>query len=173
MDAFEKILPKLINISLFSDFKLGNQDDERILRKVYDNLSVEKFGKGEVIIKEGSFGDKFYILYSGQVQVLRKTPAGDVIALADLNAEQNVFFGETALISQEDTRSATVKALTDSTAIVLSSKKFIELCNKEPLLGYRVVLRIARGMSRTIRETNSDKAALYEALFTEIEEGGY
>jgi len=173
MDVFEKVLPKLIKIPIFSDFTLGNAEDERILKLVYDNLSLESFSKGETIIKEGSFGDKFYILYKGKVQVLRNTPAGDVIALADLSSEDDVFFGETALICQDEARSASVKALSDGCLIVLSSKKFIALCDKEPLLGYRVVLRIARGMSKTIRETNNDKAALYEALFTEIEEGGY
>ena len=173
MESFEKVLPKLVNIPIFSDFKIGNSDDERILKAVYENLSFETFFKGEEIIKEGAFGDKFYILYSGRVQVLRKTPAGDTIALANLKADQNVFFGETALICQDEPRSATVKASSDGCVIALSSKKFIALCEKEPLLGYRVVLRIARGMSKTIRETNSDKAALYEALFTEIEEGGY
>lgn len=172
MDDFEKVLPKLIKIQLFSDFSAENENDRRILNLVYENLSLKNFKKGEVIIKEGDYGDSFYILYSGKVQVFRDTPAGDQIALANLSAEQNIFFGETALIS-DDTRSATVKAVSDCTVIVLSSKKFLALCDKEPLLGYRVLLQLAGRMAKTIRDTNSDKAALYEALFSEIEEGGY
>lgn len=172
MDEFEKVLPKLVKIQLFSDFKLDNENDCRILKLVYENLTLKNFSKGDIIIKEGAYGDSFYILYSGSVQVLRNTPAGDKIALANLNADQNIFFGETALISK-DTRSATVKASTDCTVVVLSSKKFIELCDKEPLLGYRVIIQLARRMAKTIRDTNTDKATLYEALFNEIEEGGY
>lgn len=172
MDEFEKVLPKLVKIQLFSDFNLDNENDCRILKMVYENLTLRNFKKGDIIIKEGDYGDSFYILYSGSVQVLRNTPAGDKIALANLTAEQNIFFGETALISK-DTRSATVKASSDCTAVVLSSKKFIDLCDKEPLLGYRVIIQLARRMAKTIRDTNSDKATLYEALFNEIEEGGY
>ncbi|MCQ2586555.1 MAG: cyclic nucleotide-binding domain-containing protein [Treponema sp.] len=172
MDEFEKVLPKLVKIQLFSDFNLENENDCRILKMVYENLTLKNFKKGDIIIKEGDYGDSFYILYSGSVQVLRNTPAGDKIALANLTAEQNIFFGETALISK-DTRSATVKASSDCTAVVLSSKKFIDLCDKEPLLGYRVIIQLARRMAKTIRDTNSDKATLYEALFNEIEEGGY
>lgn len=172
MDEFEKVLPKLIKIPLFSGFSESNENDRRILKLVYENISLKNFKKGDVIIKEGDYGDSFYILYSGNVQVFRDTPAGDKIALANLNSEQNIFFGETALISK-DTRSATVIAASDCSTIVLSSKKFLALCDKEPLLGYRVIIQLARRMAKTIRDTNSDKATLYEALFSEIEEGGY
>lgn len=170
MDKFETVLPKLINIELFSDFKIDDEKDCEILRQVYENMELKEFKKGDVIIKEGDYGDSFYILYTGSVQVLRDTPAGDQIALANLTSDNNIFFGETALIS-DDPRSATVKATSDSKIITLSSKKFLEVCDKEPMLGYRVILHLARRMSQTIRNTNSDKAALYEALFNEIEEG--
>ena len=170
MDKFETVLPKILKIELFSDFKASNEDDLRILRMVYDNMSLHHVKKGELIIKEGDLGDLFYILYSGSVQVFRNTPAGDQLALANLTSEMNIFFGETALIS-DDTRSATVVATSDTTLITLSSKKFLSVCDKEPLLGYRVILHLARRMSQTIRKTNSDKATLYEALFNEIENG--
>ena len=170
MDNFETILPKLIKIELFSDFSAEDENDRRILKLVYENLTIKNFKKGDVIIREGDYGDLFYILYSGEVQVQRNTPAGDVIALANLNSEQNIFFGETALIS-DDTRSATVRATKDCSCIILSSKKFLAICDKEPLLGYRVLLHLAKRMSQTIRNTNSDKATLYEALFSEIESG--
>jgi len=170
MDNFETVLPKIMNIELFSDFNIDDEKDCEILRQVYANMILKDYKKGEVIIKEGDYGDSFYILYKGSVQVLRNTPAGDQIALANLTSDMNIFFGETALIS-DDPRSATVMASSDCTTITLSSKKFLEVCDKEPLLGYRVILHLARRMSQTIRNTNSDKAALYEALFNEIEEG--
>lgn len=168
MDGFEEVFPKLLKIELFSDFQIDNENDKRIMKIVYENMSLKKFKKGDVIIKEGEHGDLFFILYKGQVQVQRQTPAGDTIALANLSDEQNIFFGETALISN-DTRSATVKATKDCSCIILSSKKFLEICDKEPLLGYRVLLHLAKRMSQTVRNTNNDKATLYEALFSEIE----
>lgn len=170
MDNFETVLPKLLKVELFSDFNADDENDVRILKIVYENLSVKNYKAGDVIIKEGDTGDLFYILYKGSVQVVRDTPAGDQIALANLTSDMNIFFGETALISK-DTRSATVKASTDCTTVELSSKKFISICNEEPLLGYRVLLHLAQRMSQTIRNTNQDKAALYQALFDEIENG--
>ena len=170
MDKFEEVLPKLVNIQLFSDFKIDDENDCRVLRSVYDSMTIENYQKGDVIIEEGKIGDDFYILYSGKVHISRKTPAGDHIALADLTSDMNIFFGETALIS-DDPRTATVRALTDCRCIALSSTKFLAVCDREPLLGYRVLLKLAQRMAKTIRDTNSDKATLYEALFNEIEQG--
>ena len=170
MDKFEEVLPTLIKIQLFSDFNIDDENDCRILRAVYDSMVIENYQKGDVIIEEGKIGDDFYILYKGEVHISRKTPAGDKIALADLSSDMNIFFGETALIS-DDPRTATVQALTDCRCIALSSTKFLAVCDKEPLLGYRVLLKLAQRMAKTIRDTNSDKATLYEALFNEIESG--
>ena len=170
MDKFEEVLPTLVKIQLFSDFNIDDENDCRILRAVYDSMVIENYQKGDVIIEEGKIGDDFYILYKGEVHISRKTPAGDKIALADLSSDMNIFFGETALIS-DDPRTATVQALTDCRCIALSSTKFLAVCDKEPLLGYRVLLKLAQRMAKTIRDTNSDKATLYEALFNEIESG--
>lgn len=171
MDSFEVVLPKLLNIPLFSDFSKKSEDDLRIMKMVYDNITIKKYKKGDLIIKEGEIGELCFILYSGTVHIYRKTPAGDTFALANLSSEQNFFFGETALIG-DGPRSATVQALTDCTTIALSGKKFLAMCKKEPVLGFKVVLYIAKSMAETITKANSDKATLYEALFNEIE-GNY
>ena len=84
MDKFEEVLPKLVQIQLFSDFCIDDENDCRILRAVYESMVIESYQKGDVIIEEGKLGDDFYILYSGKVHISRKTPAGDKIALADL-----------------------------------------------------------------------------------------
>ena len=170
MDSFEQVLPKLVKIQLFADFNPESQEDQRILKAVYYNLSIQKFKAGEKIIKEGETGDSFFILYSGQVLITRDTPAGDVIALATLTSEQNIFFGETSIISN-DTRSATVTAKTECTTLTISGKKFLEICDKEPVLGYRVLAVLAKRLANTVREMNKDKAILYEALCNEIEIG--
>jgi len=168
MDDFEQVLPKLTKLELFSDFDMNREEDKRILKALYATLSIKKFKKNDVIIKEGDRGDSFYILYTGSVQVQQRTLADDTIALANLNAEQGIFFGEAALISH-DVRSASVIAMTDCSTIVLSGQKFLELCDKEPVLGYRVTYRIAQRLAATIRKTNRDKTVLYEALLNEVD----
>lgn len=168
MDNFETVLPRLRKISLFTEFSEDTERNNRILKAVYNNIQIKEFSKGDVIIKEGDFGDDFFILYNGSVLIERSTPAGDTLALARLTSDMNVFFGETALISN-DARTATVKAAVPCKTIVLTKKNFEKISDEEPVFGYKVVLEIARRMAATIKTTNSDKATLYEALFNEIE----
>ena len=170
MDSFEQVLPKLVNIQLFSDFNPELETDREILRAVYDNLLVKKYRAGQTLITEGETGDLFFILYSGEVLITRKTSAGDVIALATLSSEQNIFFGEMTLITN-DQRSATVTAKTDCVTLAVSGKKFHELCDRYPVLGYRVLSVLSRRLADTVSEMNKDKAILYEALCNEIEIG--
>ena len=77
---FEDVLPWLVGIELFDTFSIESEDDRRILRVVYDNLSPRSFKAGDVIIREGEVGDDFHILIEGSVQVFRDTPSGDTIA---------------------------------------------------------------------------------------------
>ena len=165
---FEEILPKLTKMEIFSSFDPDIPEDRSILKKVYDRLVPHHFKKGETIIREGDKGDLFYILYKGSVQVCQKTFSNDTIALANLDDSMNIFFGEAALIGQ-DTRSASVIAITDCETIALSGNDFLQLADSEPLFGYRVTLILARRMAATIRKTNKDKSTLYEALLSEVE----
>ena len=52
MDKFEEVLPKLVKIQLFSDFNPEDENDCRILRAVYDSMTIENYQKGDVIIEE-------------------------------------------------------------------------------------------------------------------------
>lgn len=170
MQSFETVLPKLVKLPLFSAFDAEKEEDRRIMKLVYDNLSIEPFKAGEEIITEGEMGDELFILYEGEVLVTRKTPVGDVIALATLNSSMNIFFGEMAIISN-DTRSATITANTDCLTLTIEGKKFLDVCDKEPVLGYRVLSVLAKRLANNVRDANKDKAILYEALCNEIENG--
>ena len=75
-----------------------------------------------------------------------------------------------AIISN-DSRSATVTANTECEALTISGKAFLSICDKEPILGYRVLSVLARRLTNTLAETSKDKAILYAALCNEIENG--
>ena len=52
--------------------------------------------------------------------------------------------------------------------LLRKGKLFLDLCEKEPVLGSRVLLVLARRLTETVRDVNKDKAILYEALCNEI-----
>jgi len=86
---------------------------------------------GDVIIKQGSEGDYFYVITRGKCVVTRETPLNrEGIRLAELTVGES--FGEEALIS-DTRRNATVTMLTDGSLMRLSKPDFDELLH-EPLL---------------------------------------
>ncbi|MBR4372902.1 MAG: cyclic nucleotide-binding domain-containing protein [Treponema sp.] len=164
---FDKVFPVLTSLPIFSDFA-DNPDGRRIMSLVFDALEVEDFDEGDTILKEGETGDAFYILRSGSVKVLRKTTSGDMIALSESDDSMHVCFGDAALMGNEK-RIVTVLATSDCHTLKISGKKFRKICEREPVLGYRVFLRLATDLKQSIEKANSDIATLYEALFREIE----
>jgi CRP-like cAMP-binding protein len=85
----------------------------------------------DVVIKQGTEGDYFYVVVSGKCAVTRETPLNkEGIKLAELGTGDS--FGEEALIA-EAKRNATVTMLTDGTLMRLGKHDFQTLLN-EPLL---------------------------------------
>ena len=130
-------------------------------------LETKNFATGDVIIQEGDIGDVLYILYEGSVQVRRNTPSNEQFAVVNLNAAQNVFFGEVALIDK-DKRSASVIAVENCKTLCIDGESFKSLCDRIPLLGYRVIYKIAKRIALSLRKSNRDFMILYEALLDEV-----
>ncbi len=78
------------------------------------------YEEGDIIFNEGDVGDYFYIIVSGQVEVL-KHKEGQDRRLAVLSSGE--YFGEMAILNDKK-RSATVRCLTSCDIIALRNKDF-------------------------------------------------
>ncbi|MGQ9516493.1 MAG: cyclic nucleotide-binding domain-containing protein, partial [Anaerolineae bacterium] len=99
------------------------------LEDVNDRLRPAKFRAGEVILREGTYGDVMYLIESGQVEVV--AGADSPVLLATLG--DGDFFGEMALLTGRP-RIATVRAVTDVDLWALQKADFDELLLKYPAL---------------------------------------
>lgn len=167
MEYTPELIEKLVHLEIFSDLDAKNEEHHEILKKVCNLLDPQTYSKNDVIIQEGDIGDSLYILYDGTVQIRRNTPSNDQFAVVNLTTEQNVFFGEVALIDK-DKRSASVIALENCKVLKLEGSAFKTLCDKEPVLGYYVMYRISRRIAASLRRSNKEMMTLYEALLDEI-----
>ncbi|MCI5829580.1 MAG: cyclic nucleotide-binding domain-containing protein [Treponema sp.] len=167
MECNKELIEKLCSLEIFSDFSPENPEHVSILEQVCSKLETMSFPKGSVIIKEGDVGDCLHILYEGTVQIKKNTLSADQFAVVNLCSEQNVFFGEVALIDK-DTRSASVYALTDCKTLCLDAEGFKEICDKNPLLGYHAMFRISKKIASSLRRSNKDAMVLYQALISEV-----
>ncbi|HUF13356.1 MAG TPA: cyclic nucleotide-binding domain-containing protein [Longimicrobiales bacterium] len=100
-------------------------------------------GKGEMLFREGDPGDRFYIVYSGAVEVLKERPLGDHERLAVKRAGEA--FGEMSLLNDAP-RSASVRALEPSELLVISRDDFNAL-----LGGSALAIGLLRSLARSLR----------------------
>lgn len=98
---------------------LGRYEKRRLL----DALRTQRVQAGEVIIREGTYGDDFYIIEEGEVRCTQAVSADEEICRRLVTAD---FFGERALLSTER-RAATVTAVLDTTLLVLDRDTFLRL----------------------------------------------
>jgi CRP-like cAMP-binding protein len=109
-----------------------------------DLIVALRFSAGQEIIRQGDPGSRFYIVSAGKVEVVRRSAADEEV-LATLGPGQ--YFGEVALL-RDSGRTATVRAVEDTTVLSIARKDFTTLVRNLPIL------------ERAISETSRDALAL-------------
>lgn len=97
------------------------------------------FAPGQIIVTQGTPGQAFYLVLSGRVEILR-----DDISLGAFGPGD--FFGEMSLLDQAP-RSATIRALDNTTCLMLSSWDFRSLLERHP----SIAIKLLEVLSRRLR----------------------
>lgn len=163
MRSDEEMIKGLKTFPLLS--KLPDED----LGRLASIMEEEHFPAGTVILKEGEPGDKLYLLWEGQVDVLKTTLYGESYVTASLQDSYHCSFGEMALIDR-GTRSATIRAKTPCRALSLSYEDFQRFCRSDPSVGLELLMSISATLVRNLRAENENLHIVYQALIEEIEE---
>ena len=90
------------------------------------------YPKGGVVFSEGDRGDAFYVIRSGSVEISNRTSEGEKHILTYMHAGQ--YFGEMALLSEENQRGATVTAAAKAEVIRILRRDFLALLAEFPEL---------------------------------------
>jgi CRP/FNR family cyclic AMP-dependent transcriptional regulator len=158
-----------MDVAFFQKLYLFQDLEEDEINKVLNRTSLREFPVEALIIREGEPGDSLFIMQEGEVEITKQltltldedTPKERV--MIRLKAENGVYFGEMALLENE-TRSATVTALSDCSVLELHRKDFLDLIEKNPAMGVKLLLRLAQVLSQHLRKTNQDVVKLTTAL---------
>ena len=103
------------------------------IQAIFMRMQQINYKTGDVVLKQGSEGDYFYVLTRGKCLVTRETPLNkEGIKLAELAVGDT--FGEEALISDAK-RNATVTMTADGSVMRLGKEDFKRLLN-EPMLDW-------------------------------------
>jgi len=99
---------------------------------------------GEDIIREGESGETMFMIVSGRVLVIKGAGTEEEIELDRINAGD--YFGEMALF-EDEARSATIRALEETSLLVLHKREFEEIVREYP----QIALHICRVLSHRLR----------------------
>ena len=150
---------------------LENLTDQELV-ELQHIIHKKDFRENSVIMREGDSGDEMYLFQKGEVRVsknltLKIGKRGGFSkaekSMVTLKAENVDFFGEMAAIEKEK-RSATITANTDCVLYLVKRKDFEKLCFRNPAIGYKILLKVAKVLSKRIRDGNTDILKLTTAL---------
>ncbi|WP_319541125.1 cyclic nucleotide-binding domain-containing protein [uncultured Pseudodesulfovibrio sp.] len=144
------------------------------LEKIKPLFDVRSYEAGENLITEGDVGDEMFILIRGRVRITKSMflkgmnmPILEVDnprkVLATMDETEYPLFGEIALIDT-DTRSATIQTLDQSHFLVTDRQKFFDFLDREPAIGNKLFMTLAKRMTATIRKNNTELVKLSTAL---------
>lgn len=102
-----------------------------LLHNIALMFSTEVFKQGDVVVREGEEGNKFYIIARGIFEVLKRSKDGTETRVAQL--QDGDHFGEIALL-KEIPRTATVRAMGPSVLLSVRREAFHQLTNHYPQL---------------------------------------
>jgi len=126
--------------------ELVGDAEPALVQEVLDRVVWRHLAAGELLFEEGDPADACFFVVAGRLFVSTKGAGGELIALAELGRGEVV--GELGLLDRAP-RSATVRALRDTTLAVFSADVFDGLVTRSPAL----MLHVARALLTRFRVT--------------------
>jgi CRP/FNR family transcriptional regulator, cyclic AMP receptor protein len=122
-------------------------------------LAVEEaaFRTGDIIVREGEPGNRMFIIFSGRVEVVKHLAQTHETVLAVLRPKD--FLGEMSIIECV-ARSASVRAVEDTSLFALKGTDLYRLFRRQPDQYAIVILNIARDLSRRLRAIDEKFSAV-------------
>jgi serine phosphatase RsbU (regulator of sigma subunit) len=138
-------------------------DDE--LSQLAPSFQCKVFPSGSILFHEGDLGDGFYILLSGEIEIVKAMGTVDERLLAVLGPGD--FLGEMSLFDAGEQRSASVRTRSEIEWAEITSQNFEPLIHQQPILSYRLAQelnsRLRRSEADTIRDLQAKNQALTQA----------
>ena len=143
-------MPELIelikSIPIFADLT----DDD--LEKLIKYSEKRKYPSGSIILYQGDTGNAIYLILKGQVKVVLTNEDGKEIILSTL--EKNNYFGEMSIFDQEK-RSATVVAKSNTEFLVISHEVLKNLIKGKPEIAFNLLAEMSRRLRATDEQVRS------------------
>ena len=136
--------------------------------KIKDFFKLKKYKKDEIIVKEGEYSSKAFILKKGVVSVIKETIYRDDFIVTDIEADGEEFFGEINLIDQGLVTS-TIKAKSDIEVFEITHSEFISILDMYPKIGAKMLWIVSYNLTKHLRKSDRDIITLYNAFIEVVD----
>ncbi len=130
--------------------ELMGSSDQALVQQVVDRVEWRRLEAGEVLFREGDLADAAYFVVGGRLMVLAADADGNEQLIAELGRGEVV--GELGLLDRAP-RSATVRAVRDTTLAAFSTNTFEALVATSP----QMMLNVTRGILTRLRKPTQRK----------------
>lgn len=135
-----------------------------------ETLESSEVPPGELLMKEGEKGTRFFILLDGEVEIIKALGTPDERLLSVLKT--GAFIGEMSLFNKDGLRTASVRTISPSKLLVLTREEFNALLHRQPILAYDMVgvltNRLQEANEATITDLRTKNVQLTKA-YKELE----
>ncbi len=145
----EQIIDFLIKIPLFDRL------DSTELLLIAHHMNYFEIKKNAVLFQEGDKGDYVCFIVEGLLDVIKESVSGQPVVIATLSKGRTI--GEMSIIDHTP-RSATIKARTNATLVILTGKGLDSILENQAQIGIKILKGLARLLSMNMRKTSSQLA---------------
>lgn len=155
-------------IHILSQNLLFKNLSKRELRFVEKIVHKRIYRKGEYIFQQGEVGVGMYIIVKGQIEIAIVDDSSEIgvpgseVSVTELSAGD--FFGEISLVEEGGKRSASAIAIEDSILIGFFKPDLLEILERSPATGVKVVFRLAEVLGKRLKETTEKITQLKKEL---------
>lgn len=143
---FKEIADFISKIEFFDEL------DPSEIKELSDKMVVQNYNSGIFLFKENKKREAVFILYAGDVELLKKSPNKDQKRLAYFSMGDII--GEGAFVD-DSPHSTSTRTVTACTVLTLSKKSVDEIFKNHPALGLKISNRLAKVISKRMRSSNT------------------
>jgi serine phosphatase RsbU (regulator of sigma subunit) len=158
-----------VQIALLRQVPLFNELPRGELKYLAYTLNRLSLGPQTVIFREGEIGESFYIVISGNVDVIMGMDTPDEKLLVTLGPGE--YTGEMSLVIPGGKRSASIRTRTTSNLWVMTRDEFDELLHRQPQVAYAMIKVISNRLRNSdskafndLRDKNHQLQTAYDEL---------
>ncbi len=139
------------------------------IRHLAQTLRPIECEPGTILFREDERGDRFYIIHSGQIEIIKALATADERLIGVRGAGEHV--GEMSLFNRDGLRTASARVLSPARVLEMTRSDFDSLLNRQPTLAYEIVRVLSMWLNQAhnttiydLRIKNRELTEAYDSL---------